>query len=85
MVRSYEFIIDLLNRMDEAEPRALDPAGTKALREAKRVRRATIRRGGDEEAIAQVANTHFGMPLSGLSYSKQLDEPIYPPTPDTNN
>jgi hypothetical protein len=85
MVRSYDFIIDLLNRIDDAEPRALDPAGTKALREAKRVRRATIRRGGDEEAILRVAHTHFGMPRSALSYSKQLDEPIYPPTPDRNN
>jgi hypothetical protein len=85
MVRSYDFIIDLLNRMDDAEPRLLDPAGTKALREAKRVRRATIRRGGDEEAIAQVANTHFGMPVSKLSYARQLESPIYPPTPDSNN
>lgn len=85
MVRSYDFIIDLLNRIDDAEPRALDPAGTKALREAKRVRRATIRRGGDDEAILRVAHTHFGMPRSALSYSKQLDEPIYPPAPDSNN
>lgn len=79
MVRSYDFIIDLLNRLDDAEPRALDPAGTKALREAKRVRRAAIRRGGDEEVIAYVAKTHFGLPRSALSYSRQLSEPLYPP------
>jgi hypothetical protein len=82
MVRSYDFIIDLLNRLDDAEPRALDPAGTTALRQAKRVRRAAIRRGGDEEAIATVAHTHFGLPRSALSYSKQLSEPLYPPRDD---
>jgi len=80
MVRSYDFIIDLLNRVDDAEPRALDPAGTRALREAKRVRRATIRRGGDDEAIATVARNYFGMPRSVLAYSEQLSEPLYPPS-----
>src|SRR6476660_503349 len=52
MVRSYDFIIDLLNRFDAADPYALDPAGTTALRAAKKVRRATLRRGGNEEEIA---------------------------------
>src|SRR6476660_5866459 len=52
MSRSYDFIIDLLNRFDAADPYALDPAGTTALRAAKKVRRATLRRGGNEEEIA---------------------------------
>lgn len=85
MARSYDFIIDLLNRFDSAEPYALDPAGTRALREAKRVRRAAIRRGGDDEEIATVAQTHFGMPDSKLSYALRLAEPLYPPARDTNN
>jgi hypothetical protein len=85
MARSYDFIIDLLNRFDSAEPYALDPAGTRALREAKRVRRAAIRRGGDDEEIATVAQTHFGMPHSKLSYALRLAEPLYPPAPNTNN
>src|SRR6266576_5301228 len=68
MSRSYDYIIDLLNRFDAAEPFALDPAGTRALREAKRVRRAAMRRGGDDDEIASVAQTHFGMPSSKLGY-----------------
>ena len=85
MARSYDFIIDLLNRFDSAEPFALDPAGTRALREAKRVRRATIRRGGDDMEIATVARAHFGMPRSELSYANGLEEPLYPAARDTNN
>ena len=85
MARSYDFIIDLLNRFDAAEPFALDPAGTRALREAKRVRRATIRRGGDDVEVATVAQTHFGMPRSKLSFAQKLAEPLYPPARDTDN
>jgi Zinc dependent phospholipase C len=79
MARSYDFIIDLLNRFDAAEPYALDPAGTTALRAAKKVRRATLRRGGDDEEIADQARSHFGMPRSTLGYSERLAEPLYPP------
>jgi hypothetical protein len=79
MVRSYDFIIDLLNRFEHAEPYSFDPAGTRALRAAKRVRRATLRRGGDDDEIAREATTHFGMPSSQLDYAKQLPEPLYPP------
>ncbi|MFN2602092.1 MAG: zinc dependent phospholipase C family protein [Gemmatimonadaceae bacterium] len=74
MSRSYDFIIDLLNRFDAAEPFALDPAGTRALREAKRVRRAAIRRGGDDDEIASVAQTHFGLPESKLAYASNADD-----------
>jgi hypothetical protein len=85
MARSYDFIVDLLNRFDAAEPFALDPAGTRALREAKRVRRAAIRRGGSDSEIATVAQTHFGMPGSKLSFAQKLAEPLYPPARDNNN
>jgi Zinc dependent phospholipase C len=79
MMRSYDYIMDLLNRFEFAEPYALDPAGMRALRAAKRVRRATLRRGGDDVEIARQAATHFGLPMSELSYAKQLEEPLYPP------
>src|SRR5438477_4011398 len=85
MSRSYDYIIDLLNRFDAAEPFTLDPAGTRALREAKRVRRAAIRRGGDDDEIASVAQTHFGMPSSTLEYALRLTEPLYMPARDTDN
>jgi hypothetical protein len=79
MARSYDFIIDLLNRFDAADPYALDPAGTTALRAAKKVRRAALRRGGDEQELADQARSHFGMPRSTLGYSERLAEPLYPP------
>ena len=78
MVRSYDYIIDLLNRFDSAEPYKLDPAGLLALREAKRVRRAAIR-SRDETLIGENARAHFGMPKSSLDYSDKLGEPVYPP------
>lgn len=85
MVRSYEYIIDLFNRFDSAEPFALDPAGLDALREAKRVRRAAMRT-RDDALIAENARARFGMPVSSLDYSSRLGEPIYPPPArDINN
>lgn len=78
MVRSYDYIIDLLNRFDGAEPYLLDPAGLLALREAKRVRRAAMRT-RDEALVVVNARTRFGMPDSRLDYSRKLGEPVYPP------
>jgi hypothetical protein len=85
MTRSYEYIIDLFNRFESAEPFALDPAGIRALRDAKRVRRAALR-AGDETMIGDRARTYFGMPASSLAYAARLGEPIYPaPARDINN
>lgn len=76
MVRSYDYIMDLFNRFEGAEPVGLDPAGTRALREAKRVRRAALRR-GDDELVEEEAKAHFGLPTSSLDYSSRLGEPLY--------
>ena len=84
MVRSYDYIIDLLNHFDSAEPYNLDPAGLLALREAKRVRRAAIR-ARDEGLVAENARAHFGMPESRLDYSQRLGEPVYPPARDMSS
>ncbi|MEO5902954.1 MAG: zinc dependent phospholipase C family protein [Gemmatimonadaceae bacterium] len=85
MVRSYEHIIDLFNRFDSAEPYKLDPAGTDALREAKRVRRAALRI-GDETIVADKAKSYFGLPATSLRYAASLPEPVYPaPARDANN
>jgi len=78
MTRSYDYIVDLFNRFDAAEPFALDPAGIRALREAKRVRRAALR-AGDDDLILDKARSYFGMPASTLAYSSTLGEPVYPP------
>src|SRR5256714_1945514 len=83
MVRAFDYIIDLLSRMDRAEPFKLDPAGTIALREAKKVRRAALRRGGEEHVLEQ-AEQHFGMPRSELKFASALPEPLYPPRADNS-
>jgi hypothetical protein len=83
MGRAFDYIVDLLTRLDRAEPYKLDPAGTLALREAKKVRRAALRRGGEEHVLEQ-AQQHFGMPSSALRFAAALPEPLYPPRADSN-
>lgn len=86
LTRSYEYIVDLFNRFDASEPYLLDPAGTAALREAKRVRRAALR-SGSAGTVVNEARLSFGLPHSDLAYSSRLGlPPIYPgPARDTNN
>src|SRR2546423_2468685 len=83
MGRAFDYVVDLLSRMDHAEPYKLDPAGTVALREAKKVRRAALRRGGEEHVLEQ-ASQHFGMPRSVLKFATSLPEPLYPPRVDNS-
>ncbi|MGH9419128.1 MAG: zinc dependent phospholipase C family protein, partial [Thermoanaerobaculia bacterium] len=68
MTRSYDYIVDLFNKFDSAEPFLLDPAGTDALREAKRVRRAALRI-GDEAMVIDTARSYFGLPATALTYA----------------
>ena len=75
---SFDFVVDLLTRMDRSLPYALDPAGDVALRSAKRVRRAALRRGGTDEALGE-ADAHFGLPETQLSFWRELEQPPYPP------
>jgi hypothetical protein len=85
MMRSYDYIVDLFNKFDSAEPYLLDPAGTDALREAKRVRRAALRV-GDEAMVIDTARSYFGLPATSLSYAAGLPQPVYPaPARDANN
>jgi Zinc dependent phospholipase C len=83
MARAFDYIVDLLTRLDRAEPYKLDPAGTVPLREAKKVRRAALRRGGEEHVLEQ-AQQHFGLPRSTLRYAVELPEPLYPPRADSS-
>ena len=78
MARAFDYIVDLMTRLDRAETYKLDPAGTTPLREAKKVRRAALRRGGEEHVLEQ-AQHHFGMPPTTLRYAEHLPEPLYPP------
>ncbi len=77
MIRSFDYIVDLLNDLGNAEPLTLDPAGTIPLRDAKKIRRVALRRGG-EDHVQEQAMHHFGLPPSNLHYSSKLPEPLYP-------
>jgi hypothetical protein len=76
MDRSYDFILDLFNRLDRSEPYRLDPSGDEALRIAKQVRRAAMRRSGVVHA-AEEAVRHFGLPPATLPYAARLERPLY--------
>jgi hypothetical protein len=79
IARSYDFIIDLLNRMGGAETFRLDPSGDEALRLAKQVRRRVLREAGEQRLLDE-ANRHFGMPASALRYAAELSQPLYFPS-----
>ena len=84
LVRSFDYIIDLLSRFDRAEPYGLDPAGDHPLRLAKRVRRQALRAGGPDEVRGR-ADQHFSMPRTRLAFAASLDEPIYVPNRSTSS
>jgi len=85
LARSYDFIMDLLIRMDRAEPFHLDPSGHDALKLAKRVRRQVLRAGGDR-ALREEADRHFGMPAATLPYATSVGGLLYvPAVRDTSN
>lgn len=78
LTRSYDYILDLLNRMDRSEPYRLDPSGDEPLRIAKQIRRSALRAGGAER-VAEEARRYFGMPDSPLDYAARLPFPLYDP------
>jgi len=77
MERSFNYIVDFLNRFDSSEVFALDPAGTSPLRQAKRIRRAALNKGGGEEKVESAALKHFAMPDTGLAYVVEGAGSIY--------
>lgn len=77
LARSFDYIVDLLNRMDSAEPHAFDPAGDLRLRLAKRVRREALSVGG-EDRLLEDANRNFGMPSSSLTHAAHLTPALFP-------
>jgi hypothetical protein len=84
LARSYDYVMDLLIRMDRAEPFRLDPSGHDALRLAKRVRRQVLRSGGDRSLRAE-ADRHFGMPEPTLPYASGLAQSLYVPARAASN
>ncbi|HUF27542.1 MAG TPA: zinc dependent phospholipase C family protein [Gemmatimonadaceae bacterium] len=86
MTHAYDYIIDLLNRLDGSVPWEQDPAGEAKLRLAKRVRRDALRLGG-ASLVVEEAHRHFGLPPDALGYAASLATPLYVPAParDANN
>jgi hypothetical protein len=74
--RSFDYIVDLLSRMELAEPMQLDPAGDAQLRAAKSVRRAALRVGG-ERLVTEEADKRFGMPPTSLRYATAISPPLF--------
>src|SRR5438128_3168159 len=72
MAVAFEYVMELLGDADAAA-RRLDPAGDKALRLAKQMRRQALHEGGreDPERMLETAEHHFGLPTPPLAYWKQ--------------
>src|SRR5262249_38418069 len=84
LARAYDFIIDLLLRMDRAEPFELDPSGDAALRMAKRIRRRVLRIDG-EDRLRDEAERQFGLPATSLAYAANFPAPLYDPVRIVSN
>lgn len=84
MERSFDFIVDLMNRLDRSDPFRHDPSGDERLRRAKRVRRQALRLGG-EDAVREQAVEHFGMPENRLTFARSLPAPVYDPSRSTSS
>jgi hypothetical protein len=84
LVRSYDYVMDLLERLDRSESYQFDPSGDEALRLAKRLRRVSLRRGGDP-FVREEAERHFGLPVSPLHHADALEIPLYPDARADNN
>ena len=72
LARSFDFIMDLLTRMDHAEPFKLDPSGDDALRLAKHVRRQVLRVGRRSSACAKKPTGTSGCRRRSLTFASTL-------------
>ena len=84
LVRSFDYIMDLLRRFHAAEAFALDPAGEEPLAMAKGVR-PHARRSGSDIHLNEEALRYFGMPETRLAIAASLAEPLYPFARDDNS
>ena len=76
MAVAFEYVMEALAEQEAAAHR-LDPAGEQALGIAKQMRRRTLQEGGrhDPARIAAVAEEHFGLPASTLSFWRTANAP----------
>lgn len=78
---AFDYVMDLLIRMDMSDPMRWDPSGHDRLRLAKQVRRGAIR-AGERDAIMARAEEHFRVPGIEAAFASQLSRPLFPPTRD---
>jgi hypothetical protein len=78
---SFDYVMDLLRRLDSSDAMRFDPSGHDRLRMAKRIRRTHLRSGG-EEAVAEQAAQEFALPAASEPMSSQLGWPLFPPQPE---
>ena len=81
LTMSFDYVMDLLRRLDRSDPMRFDPSGHDRLRDAKRIRRAHLRAGG-EEAVLEQASQHFMLPAAAEPMSTQLEFALFPPQPE---
>ena len=81
LTMAFDYVMDLLIRLDASETMQFDPAGHDRLQMAKRIRRAHLRSGG-QEAVAEQATRHFVLPPSSDPQSLRLERPLFPPQPE---
>jgi hypothetical protein len=84
LARSYDFIMDLLMRMDHSDAFALDPSGDHALRLAKQLRRSVLRESG-QGRLHEEAEREFGLPDTTLPYAASLGGRLYVPSRAASN
>jgi hypothetical protein len=75
---AFVYVVDLLAGGMAATPRKFDPAGDESLREAKRLRRAALERGGERVARREAAQ-RFALPATDRAYVARLAVPLYAP------
>jgi hypothetical protein len=75
LVRSFDYVVDYLNRRGDALARGLDPIGERNLDLSKKVRRMALRDGAWErpELLAEMADEFF--PLPDVPYGHLKDTP----------
>jgi hypothetical protein len=75
LVRSFDYVVDYLNRRGDAIARALDPIGERNLDLSKKVRRMALRDGAWErpEILAEMADEFF--PLPDVPFHHLQDRP----------
>jgi len=80
IVRSFDYIVDYLNRRGEGIAAALDPVGEENLGLAKRIRRMALKEGSRSPAVLEeVADDFFPMPEVPFGYWHRRGEHQYLP------